>query len=646
MKNKILLFGLLFFALSLPAQDLKIHIDKKGRCGYVDEQGEVVIKCKYEIAFPFENDIAKVGKGGKFGFIDNEGEEVLSIDYDEIVLWSKGVYRIKDGDKYGLYSITDGILQKPQYSCISKPNRYGKAIIAVGGKEKGGRIADAKIGIVNTDGTIAIKPEYDKLLELKPLEDLQPYEIFRSKEKIFIGTMTKAEQTLYDARKKAAEKVGTTENAPIIVYGKHDIYGNGYKIGIHADDTLNTPVEYISCYKANKSAVVDKKGKVVTPFFKDCEFLTPTYDMFPFRYGTKKVTTGYYNLRTKKKIIIGKNIKTKKQVVYATPFTGDVALIATANADAASGTLAMDKLYMAYHAPNTFSNYLTTTVRGITTKTQIANVKYKYHFINRSGEKISDDFSGILYKGGRWVVINSDHTELSLLDSDGKALIEYGKYREIIPHNDGKLFTVKANDGKWGVIDLECNEVIPFNYSSITEPINGWYWATNTENKTGIIDVDGNIVVPFEFHNLFMNNAKGCTNVWGRKEANGLWCNYDIEKQEIVGDEVRSSSNFIDNYAWVVPQDQKIINDATHKALTALYLTKSKDSYGILIDREGNRKTTIPIPLELFPDMVNALNAHNGSVSPLQERAVIYKETRKALKHELSKTIDEEIWDF
>ncbi len=646
MKNYILLFALLSFALSLPAQDLKIHIDKKGRCGYVNEQGEVVIKCRYEIAFPFENDIAKVGKGGKFGFIDNEGEELLPVSYDEIVLWSKGVYRIKSGDKYGLYSITDGILQKTQFSCISKPNRYGKAIIAVGGKEQGGRIAGAKIGIINADGTIAIKPEYDKMLELKPLEDLQPYEIYRSKDKMFIGTMSKNEQSSYDSRKEAAEKAGTTENSPIIVYGKNDIYGNGYKIGIHADDTLNTPVEYICCYKGNKSAVADKKGKVVTPFFKDCEFLTPTFDMFPYRYGTTKVTTGYYNLRTKKNIIVGKNIKTKKQVVYTTPFTGEVALVATANADAASSTLVMDKIYMKNYAPNTFSNQFTSTVNGVTTSVQIANVKYKYHFINRSGEKVSDEFAGFLYKGGRWVVINADHTELSLVDCDGKAFIEYGKYKEIIPHNDGKLFTVKANDGKWGVIDLECNEVIPFNYSSITEPINGWYWATNTENKTGIIDIEGNIVVPFEFHNLFMNNAEGCTNVWGRKEPNGLWYNYDIEKKEIVGDEVRSASNFADNYAWVVPQNQKIVNDAAHKALTALYLTKSKDSYGILIDREGNRKTTIPIPLELFPDMVKVLNANNGTVSPLQERAVIYKETRKVLKHELSKTIDEEIWDF
>lgn len=597
MKNYILLLNLLFFALSLPAQNLKVCFDKKGRCGYADEQGEVVIKCKYEIAFPFEDGIAKVSKNGKYGFIDSDGDEILPIDYEEITHWHGDIYRIKSGDKYGLYSITDGILQKPQYTCIGKLNQYGKALITLGGKEKGGRITNTKVGIINADGTIALKPEYEKISELKDISSATANEFClittTDLSLLHVGTLSKAEQQTNAAMKKAAENNGLNFIQ---------------KTGIHPNDTLITDAEYICCHKGNKKAIADKKGKIITPFFKDVLFSKPNSDMCGFRYGTaKKATTGYYNLRTKKKIIIGKNIKTKKQIIYSSPFTGDVALV----------------------------------------NSIIINGASTCYFIDKSGKKVSEDFASYIHhKGAHWIVKNTTRTETAIMDGNGKTIMEFGEYKEILPHDNGKLFSVRKNSGECGVIDIERNEIIPFNYSSITEPINGWYWATNTDNKTGIIDMEGNIVVPFEFHNLFANYSEKCTNIWGRKVVNGLWSNYDIEKGEIVGDEVRSASNFIDNYAWVVPQDQKITNNAIHKALRALYLTKSKDSYGILIDREGNRKTTIPIPLELFPNMVNALNTHNGLLSPLQERAVIYKETRNVLKHELSKTIEEEIWDF
>lgn len=595
MKKLIIIINLFIFALTLQAQDLKVYIDKKGRCGYTDKHGEIVIKCKYEIAFPFEDGIAKVSKDGKFGFINSDGKEILPINYEEVTLWGDGIYRIKSGDKYGLFSITDGILQKPQYTCISKLNQYGKAIITSGGKNYGGRIIDTKIGIIDNDGNIAIKPEYDKISELKELSTLAPDELFQSKERLFIGTQSKTEKALNDAMKNASEKAGLKYTVTTVT------------IGIHLDDTLKTAVEYLCCHKGKKQAVVDKKGKPITPFLSDCTFLTPSFDMFPFRYGTKKVTTGYYNLRTKKNILIGKNVKIKKQVIYSTPFTGDVALVAQADAGATS---------------------------------------YKYYFIDKSGEKVSEDFSLTLYKGGYWVVTNLAGDKKAMMDGDGKLIMEFGEYNDILPHDNGKQFTVKDNSGMCGVIDIDKNEIIPFQYSLLKEPVNGWYWATSNNRKVGIIDETGSIIVPFEFYELFLNNSKDITNVWVRKEANGPWNNYSIEKGEIIGEETINSSNYMNNYAWVVPKDQKVTNNAIHKALTALYLSRTKNSYGILIDKEGNYKTTIPIPIELFPTMADALNANNGTLTPLQEKEVIYKATRCALKYELSTTIAEEFWNF
>lgn len=58
--------------------------DGTGLHGYVNEQNQVVIPCKYRIAFPFtKNGLALVyDKNGKKGFINTKGEEVIPCIYD------------------------------------------------------------------------------------------------------------------------------------------------------------------------------------------------------------------------------------------------------------------------------------------------------------------------------------------------------------------------------------------------------------------------------------------------------------------------------------------------------------------------------------------------------------------------------------
>lgn len=55
----------------------------KGKYGYINEQGNVVIPCKYDIVLPFwKNGRAWVKKDGKIGYIDKQGNEVVRVQYD------------------------------------------------------------------------------------------------------------------------------------------------------------------------------------------------------------------------------------------------------------------------------------------------------------------------------------------------------------------------------------------------------------------------------------------------------------------------------------------------------------------------------------------------------------------------------------
>lgn len=84
MLRNYFLLGMIVAAVPLSAQDLRVCTDQKGRCGYADLQGNVVVPCKYETAFPFRNGVGKVGKGDKFGMVNAVGKEILPLKYEEV----------------------------------------------------------------------------------------------------------------------------------------------------------------------------------------------------------------------------------------------------------------------------------------------------------------------------------------------------------------------------------------------------------------------------------------------------------------------------------------------------------------------------------------------------------------------------------
>lgn len=169
MKKILSIMMFLFFMIGMQAQDLRIHVNKKGKVGFVDASGNEVIKCQYESAYPFTDGVSIVTKSGKYGLINTDGKVVLPLKYTSITSWNDKLYLIKDGKKMGLANHAGTIVLKPQYSLITKTNCYGKALIALGGKSSSNEnktyMANAKYGIIDPYGDIIIKPIYKGLYE-------------------------------------------------------------------------------------------------------------------------------------------------------------------------------------------------------------------------------------------------------------------------------------------------------------------------------------------------------------------------------------------------------------------------------------------------------------------------------------------------
>ena len=182
--KKLLCLAVLVLSVNVQAQELKILVDKKGKIGYADQNGNEVIKCQYESAHPFTDGIAIVTKSGKSGIIDATGAVLLPLKYTQILTWNKELYIIKDGKKMGLVNHQGKVVLPVNYSHISKPNCYGKALIAVGGKatanEKKTYMANAKYGIIDTRGNILVNPKYKGLYEFS-FDGINKYPYYEGK---------------------------------------------------------------------------------------------------------------------------------------------------------------------------------------------------------------------------------------------------------------------------------------------------------------------------------------------------------------------------------------------------------------------------------------------------------------------------------
>lgn len=73
-----------------PFKNGRAKVEKNGKIGFIDMNGEEVIKCKYDAIYPFENGKAKVELNGKYGFINEQGEEIIEPKFDYIGPFKNG----------------------------------------------------------------------------------------------------------------------------------------------------------------------------------------------------------------------------------------------------------------------------------------------------------------------------------------------------------------------------------------------------------------------------------------------------------------------------------------------------------------------------------------------------------------------------
>ena len=88
-------FGLFVGSYAQNDSDTLIPYRNGKKWGYMNTHGELVIKTKYQEAYPFGGNRGRVKKKGKYGFVNPEGEVKIPLVYDSISDFNNGAAILK-----------------------------------------------------------------------------------------------------------------------------------------------------------------------------------------------------------------------------------------------------------------------------------------------------------------------------------------------------------------------------------------------------------------------------------------------------------------------------------------------------------------------------------------------------------------------
>lgn len=456
-------------SVQLSAQDFRIIVNDKGKIGFADGSGKEVIQCQYDRALPFHDGSAIVTRKGKSGLIDQQGNMLLPLSYEEISRWNENLYVIKEGKrKMGLADHRGNIVLPAKYSYIFKPNCYGKALIALGGKAapdgKKTYIFAAKYGIVDAKGNILVEPKYRGLYEF------------------------------------------TLDGTGVFPYNEGKHLGFSYH---YTTDTLVTDCSFLGFSKNSlsvyKAGIMDGTGKEILPRGLFWTVMMPQNGMVRYYNAKGKQTLcGYYNLETGASFQVASYKATFDGIEKWShgDFTGDIAPV---NATTWSF---IDK------TGQTLKSGYTDIRRGQSAGLWAAkNNNGLWEVFDEKNRDVTplSGFGDIMFPSGhgeREIFSVMRDGMYGCVTRDGEIAIPF-EYDKMLS-NTYDVVPVRKN-GNWGVLNADGSPLIPIEYSDIVLPSEKHathYWVKKPDSLFYYYNVERSELSPIGYKAV-RNFSKG-----------------------------------------------------------------------------------------------------------------------------------------
>lgn len=133
-------------------------VKQNGLYGYIDVNGNMVIKPCYSYAHDFKDDVTVVVKNRELFLINRGGEEVAMLSYVDVAQYfSEGLCQFKDkSGKHGFFDKSGAVAIDPRFDYVGDFHD-GIAGVTINGK----------MGAVDKNGIMVIKPQFDFICDFE-----------------------------------------------------------------------------------------------------------------------------------------------------------------------------------------------------------------------------------------------------------------------------------------------------------------------------------------------------------------------------------------------------------------------------------------------------------------------------------------------
>ncbi len=124
-------------------------------CGFVDEDGKIVINPQFDGAGFFTKDgVAPVSNGGKWGLIDRKGSYVVNPQFDSILMLDGGdTLLVQVGGQWGTADRKGAYIINPQFDEMGPFDEKGRALVQSGDQ----------YGFIDRKGAYIINPQFESV---------------------------------------------------------------------------------------------------------------------------------------------------------------------------------------------------------------------------------------------------------------------------------------------------------------------------------------------------------------------------------------------------------------------------------------------------------------------------------------------------
>jgi len=442
------------------------------RCGIAGKQGTLVTDIIYnEIEYVSESEIY-IHLNDEVGMCNIYGNIIIPVIYDDIIYSENNYAMVKQGSKWALLNFATGILSDTQYDEVYE--------ITQGFQTDNHMIKgyyakkNNKWGCVDSFGNTVIEFIYDALDKFD--EKGRARIIYKN----HMGIIDCGGKIIIPTAYDYIHPFGTL-NVAVAQIGEK--YG-----AINIDSSVAIPFEYdyIYSFNNNNSTVAYKDGVFVLLSLDGTLVTDKTYRYIEeFKNGIALAySEGYGYIDHSGNEIIDCVHTEVKQGTSLSVFLkkDDKWALFNSNGDNLTGYI--------YNSVSGFEN-------GLSAVSVSADNKEKYGFVNDSGDVIIPFIysSAQKFKYGKSIV--SIGSNYGIIDVEGNTVIPFN-YTGFNPSYDYNVIAAANKNSKWGLITFANSTLTSFAYDYIFDFQNG-YAAVLRDYNYGVIDTKGRIVIEVKY---------------------------------------------------------------------------------------------------------------------------------------------------